>query len=475
MIFFYLVSSLIFASALLINRNALINKLLVLGFLVLQISYTVFTFMHQNVVEATYFMPDALAVLMTVTLTIIAIPTLLHRYDYMYKEQDTPNNQGLYYGAMVIFVMALTAGYLASYIAVTWIFVEITTLSASVLIFHRRNAGSIEATWKYIFVCSISLVFVFIGILLLSLAMGDQYGAGMQYNTLIRLAPSFNPFWLKLAFIFIFTGYTVKLGLIPMYTAGIDAKDKAPTPAAALFSSVLMNLGFVGIFRMYLITAHSSILGWVNTIILITALLSVFIATVYMMKVKNIKRMLAYSSIEHMGIVMIGIGVGGIGYYAAILQLILHSFMKSSLFLQVGHLYKTFKSKEIFAMGNYFKYNTSGGIFLLLAFFGITAIPPSGLFISEFYIIIALVKAHALIILIPLLSLLTIITWAYGKNMFKILFIPSMNFDKTGIEKSNPYETLSHYLLLALVVYLGFFPPTTFVALIQTTIHSLPI
>jgi hydrogenase-4 component F len=80
-----------------------------------------------------------------------------------------------------------------------------------------------------------------------------------------------------------------------------------------------------------------------------------------------------------------------------------------------------------------------------------------------------------LIILIPLLSLLTIITWAYGKNMFKILFIPSMNFDKTGIEKSNPYETLSHYLLLALVVYLGFFPPTTFVALIQTTIHSLPI
>jgi hydrogenase-4 component F len=475
MILLYLISSIIFASALLINRNALINKLLVLGFLVLQISYTVFIFVHQNVTEVTYFTPDALAILMTVTLTIIAIPTLLHRYDYIYKEQDTPSNQGLYYGAMVIFVMALTAGYLASHIAVTWIFVEITTLSASVLIFHRRNAGSIEATWKYIFVCSISLVFVFIGILLLSLAMGDQYEAGMQYDTLIRLAPSLNPFWLKLAFIFIFTGYTVKLGLVPMYTAGIDAKDKAPTPAAALFSSVLMNLGFVGIFRMYLITAHSSIFGWVNTIILITALLSVFVATVYMMKVKNIKRMLAYSSIEHMGIVMIGIGIGGIGYYAAILQLILHSFVKSSLFLQVGHLYKTFKSKEIFAMGNYFKYNTSGAVFLLLAFFGITAIPPSGLFISEFYIIIALVKAHALIILIPLLLFLTIIIWAYGKNMFKILFVPPMNFDQTGIEKSNPYETLSHYLLLALIVYLGFFPPTTFVTLIQATIHSLPI
>ncbi len=473
MILFYLAGSVFFASALIINRNMIANKVLVIGFLLLQIGYTGFIFMFQNVTEATYFTPDALAILMIATLTIIAIPTLLHRYDYVYKEQDTPSNKGLYYGAMVIFVMALTAGFLASHIAVTWIFVEITTLSASVLIFHRRNAGSIEATWKYIFVSSISLVLVFIGILLLSLSMGDQYQAGMQYDTLTRLAPTLNPFWLKLAFIFIFTGYTAKLGLIPMYTAGIDAKDKAPTPAAALFSSVLMNLGFVGIFRLYVIIAHSSILAWVNTIILITAFLSIFVATVYMMKVRNIKRMLAYSSIEHMGIVMIGIGIGGLGYYAAILQLILHSFVKSSLFLQVGHLYKTFKSKEIFAMGNYFKYNAPGAVFLLLAFIGIAAIPPSGLFVSEFYLIIALIKAHALIILIPLLLLLTIIIWAFGKNMFKILFVPPMNVDAQCMEKVNPYETLSHYLLLALVVYLGFFPPTTFVALIQTTIHSL--
>lgn len=471
MILFYLAGSIILASALFINRNTMINKLLVLAFLFLQIAYTVYAFIQQNVTEAAYFTPDALALLMTATLTIIAIPTLLHRYDYMYKEQETPSNRGLYYGAMVIFIMALTAGYLASHIAVTWIFVEITTLSSSVLIFHRRNAGSIEATWKYIFVSSISLVFVFIGILLLSLAMGNQYEAGMQYTTLTRLAPSLNPFWLKLAFIFIFTGYTAKLGLVPMYTAGIDAKDKAPTPAAALFSSVLMNMGFVGIFRLYVITTYSSIHVWVNTIILITALLSVLVATVYMLKVKNVKRMLAYSSIEHMGIVMIGIGVGGLGYYAAILQLILHSFVKSSLFLQVGHLYKTFKSKELFAIGNYFKYNVTGAVFLLLAFIGIAAIPPSGLFVSEFYLIIALVHAQEWIILIPLLFLLTVILWALSKNIFKILFIPPMNFDANGIERVNPYETISHYILLALTVYLGFFPPPAFVSLIQATIH----
>lgn len=473
MILFYLIGSLLIATGMFFNRKTAVNTLLVWVFIILQISFTIISFIDQGVEEATYFNPDALSLLMTATLTIIAIPTLLHRYDYIYPENDSPGQRSLYFGSIVIFIMALTAGYMASHIAVTWIFVEITTLSASALIFHRRNAGSIEATWKYIFVSSISLVFVFIGILLLSLALGNQYQSGMQYATLSRLAPTLSPFWLKLSFIFIFVGYTAKLGLVPMYTAGIDAKDKAPTPPAALLSSVLMNLGFVGIFRMYVITAHSSIHDWVNDIILITALLSVFVAAVYMLKVKNIKRMLAYSSIEHMGIVMIGIAVGGLGYYAAILQLILHSFVKSSLFLQVGHLYKTFKTKEIYSIGNYFKYNPAGAIFLLLAFVGIAAIPPSGLFVSEFYLVIALIQKQFWLVVMILLLLLTIILWGLGKNIFKILFVPVDHFTAPLAVESNRFEIISQYVLLSLIVYLGFFPPAGFVHLIQTVIHTI--
>ena len=145
-----------------------------------------------------------------------------------------------------------------------------------------------------------------------------------------------NVFWLRLAFIFIFTGFTAKLGLVPMYTAGIDAKDKAPSPAGALLSSVLMNVGFVGIFRFYIVAANSPIHQWANHVIIIAALLSIFVATVYMTKVKNIKRMFAYSSIEHAGIIMLGLAAGGVGYYAAILHIVLHAFIKSSLFFQHG-------------------------------------------------------------------------------------------------------------------------------------------
>jgi hydrogenase-4 component F len=316
-------------------------------------------------------------------------------------------------------------------------------------------------------------VFVFIGILFLSIALGDIRENDMQYSILLRVAPSLNTFWLKLAFIFIFIGYTAKLGLIPMYTAGIDAKDKAPSPAAALFSSVLMNVGFVGVFRCYEVLAHTSIHKWVDQVMLTTAFLSIFVAAVYMLKVKNVKRMLAYSSIEHMGIVILALAAGGIGYYAAILHLILHSFAKSSLFLQVGHLYKTFRSKNIYSIGNYFRYNVPGAVLILFGFICITAMPPSGMFISELMVFRALIGSGYTGILILMLILLTLIVWAMGKNIFKMLFIPVPGREDLHVEAVSPYETLLQYLLLALVVYLGIAPPAGFADLIKESIINL--
>lgn len=473
MILIYIAASLLISGLLFFNKVTIIRKILVSLFLVLQVIFTAYEYTHKGVTEFNFFKADALAILMLITLTIISIPALLHSYDYIYKEKDNRRARCIYYVAMIILIMALSAAYLSSHIAVTWIFVELTTLSASALIFHRRNAGSIEATWKYIFVCSISLVFVFIGILFLSLALGDTHQETLHYETLIELAPNLNQFWLRLAFIFIFSGFTAKLGLVPMYTAGIDAKDKAPTPAAALFSSVLMNVGFVGVFRFYEIISHNPLHQWANHVIMISAFLSVFIATVYMLKVKNIKRMLAYSSIEHMGVIMLGLAAGGIGYYAAILHIILHSFAKSSLFFQIGHLYKTFKTKNIYYLGNYFKYNLSGAIFLLIAFICITAMPPSGLFISEFFVFKALFEAHYLYVLIPVLILLTFIFWALGRNFLKILFTPPVDFDESNIEKVNSFETLSQYILMGLVIYLGLNPPVFFNDLIQEAIKNL--
>ncbi|TAL50181.1 MAG: hypothetical protein EPN92_02050 [Chitinophagaceae bacterium] len=470
----YLAGAFTISGLLFFNRNRIVNDLLITGFLLLQIGFTLYEYLHINTTELNYFTADSLAILLLITLTIISIPAIYHSRVFLLKNKNNPREKGIYFAAMVALLTAISAAYLSNHIAVTWIFVELTTLSASALIYHRRNNRSLEGTWKYVFVCAISITLVFIGILFLSFTLQQAGADDLSFAVLIKKAPELNLFWLRLAFIFIFTGFTAKLGLVPMYTAGIDAKDKAPSPAGALLSSVLMNVGFVGIFRFYTVIAHTPVHSWANHIIMIAAILSIFVATVYMTKVKNIKRMFAYSGIEHMGIVMLGIAAGGVGYYAAVLHIVFHAFVKSSLFFQMGQIYRIYKSKSIYDVGNYFKYNLTGSIVVLLAFFFATAMPPSGLFISEFMIFRSLFEADYLPILIIVMLLLTVIIWAFGKNVFKLLFSPAVDFKEEGIEKIKPIESISQFILLALVVYLGLNPPQEFVTLIREAIKNLP-
>lgn len=470
----YLVGAFFISGLLFYNRSRVWNYVLISFFLLLQISFTVYEYLNTGSTDLTYFTADSLAVLLLSTLTIISIPAFYHSYKYLSSKQDNPRQTAIYYGSMVVLLTAISGAYLSNHIAVTWIFVELTTLSASALIYHRRNSRSLEGTWKYVFVCAISITLVFIGILFLSFSLRQAGADDLSFANLLRRVNELNEFWLRLAFIFIFTGFTAKLGLVPMYTAGIDAKDKAPSPAGALFSSVLMNVGFVGIFRFYIVVANSSIHSWANHVILISAILSIFVATVYMTKVKNIKRMFAYSGIEHMGIVMLGVAAGGVGYYAAILHIIFHAFVKSSLFFQMGQIYRIYKSKSIYDVGNYFKYNLTGSIIILLAFFFATAMPPSGLFISEFMIFRSLFEANYLPVLIIVMILLTVIIWAFGKNVFKLLFSPPVDFKEIDLEKIRPAESIFQFILLALVVYLGMNPPQEFVNFIQDAIKNLP-
>jgi hydrogenase-4 component F len=332
----------------------------------------------------------------------------------------------------------------------------------------------LEGVWKYVFICAISITFIYIGILFLSLSMKQAGIEDMSFDVLYQNANKLNPFWLKLSFLFIFTGFTAKLGLVPMYTAGIDAKDKAPAPAGALMGSILMNVGFVGIYRFYAVIARTPLQHWANTIIIIAAILSVFVATVYMTRIKNIKRMFAYSGIEHMGLVMLGLAAGGIGTYAAILHVILHTLVKPTLFLQFNQIYWVYQSKSIYDVGSYFKYNKTGAVVLFLAFISATGMPPSGLFISEFLIFQSLFEAHYIVLIIAVLMLLTLIIWGFGSNIFKLLFTPPLIINENKIPRISPWESLSQYILLALAVYMAYNPPASFVALINEAVKLIP-
>jgi len=475
MIVTYLIGSVLIGTGIFFNRGKVLNYTLICLFLALQCTFTVYVCWHYNETSANYFTFDSLGIIMLLTATIISIPAVFHSYVYIEEsEEATPGSRAIYFGALTLLITAVSAAFLANHIAVVWIFTEITTLSASALIYHHRNKLALEGTWKYVFICAISITFVFIGILFLSLSFAKAGSDDLSYKNLLANSSFLNLSWLRLAFLFIFTGFTVKLGLFPMFTAGVDAKDKAPGPAAALLSSIIMCMGFVGIFRIYVVISKTPLLHWASLVVGIAAFLSLFIAAVYMIKVKNIKRMMAYSSVEHMGLVMLGIAAGGIGYYAAILHIVLHALVKSSLFFQYNQLYKIFKTKNIYQLGNYFKYNTTGAMVILFAFISVTAMPPSGMFVSEFLIFRSMFEANQLALLIVVLLLLTMIIWAFAKNIFKVLFIPVVGFDESNIPKISPWRSTFQFILLGGSVYLGLNPPAIFVDLIKNSIMLLP-
>ena len=474
MVIIYLLGSVAVVLSLFFIRNKQVVYSLLALFQVWQIWFTSQAISHFGHTDSVYFTFDSLGLLLLITLSIISVPAAIHSYIYIENHHESPRSRSIYLASLIMLITAISAGYLSNHIAVTWIFTEITTLSASALIYHHRNKLALEGTWKYVFICAISITFIFIGILFLSLSLQHAGSDNLSFGNLLVKSKELNPVWLQMAFLFIFTGFTAKLGLVPMFTAGIDAKDTAPAPAGALMASVLMNLGFVGIFRFYIVVANTSLLHWVQVVTGTAAFLSLFVATVYMLKVKNIKRMFAYSSIEHMGIVMLGVAAGGIGYYAAILHVILHAFVKSSIFFQYNQLYRVFQSKSITHIGNYFKYNPTGAMVLLLGFISAAAMPPSGLFVSEFLIFKSIFDTRQILLLVVVLLLLTTIIWAFGKNIFKVLFLPAEGFDDSKVAKTSSWESLSQFILLALAVYLGLNPPAEFVQLIKDSIIFLP-
>lgn len=464
MIIAYLVISLLLAAAQFVNRNKIASRTLTTLFIVVQWLLTFHAFDAQGLVEGKFFRYDALGVLLACVLSIVATAAFAHSSRYITAEGKANQSamRAQYQGAMQILTMALTMAYLSVHIAVTWIFVEITTLSASALIFYRRNAGSVEATWKYVFACSMSLVLVYVGILFFSIALGENAEEGLSFDVLMELAPTLDAAWLKLAFIFILVGYTAKMSLVPMFNAGIDAKDKAPTPAAAMLSSVVMNAGFVGFYRVYAVVAHTEIASWANIVVLITALLSIFVASVYLIRVQNVKRLFAYSSVEHIGVVMLGIAAGGVGVYAAILHLVLHSFAKSAIFMHIAQLYRVFRTKEIRRMGQYFRFSGTGATFLILAMLCITAMPPSGLFVSEFYVFKSMIDSNLWIPMFVAMVLLTVIVWAIARDIFALLFLPPASAVSSLPPRAVAapwHETLLQFLLIALAMWFGLMTP----------------
>ncbi len=472
MIILYFIGVVILGCTFLLTRRAFSQHITASAFIVLQLAFTGYEIYKLNFPGFDFFTPDALGIIFLVILSLLMLPAYYHGFVYLEKNNEPTRFRNIYLSALTFFCGAMSGVYLSNHVGMTWIFIELTTVTSCVLIYHHRSAESLEATWKYIFVCSVSIALSFIGVLFLSIAVTKAGLEDFTYSVLTEHASEFDPFWLKIGFLFLFSGYTVKAGLFPMFTAGVDAKDQAPTPAAALLATCLCNGGFVAIFRVFQVIVHNESGDWAQKVILISAVLSVAIAAYYMVRTKGYKRLLAYSGVEHIGLAAIGLAMGGPGYFAALLHLVLHSFVKAALFFQFGQVSYMYKSVNKHDVGNYFRINVWGGLVLLIGFFCITAMPPSGMFVSESIIFLSMLDNRHIVLLVVVLILLTIIIWSLGRSIFGLLFSPK-RFENKHIEQPPAFESVSQYVLLALVIWLGIYPPDFFVRIITEVVSQL--
>ncbi len=471
MIIYYFILSILLSTSILLIHNKKITILLTVLFLMNQLALTVWVDTNIGITEYNYFTFDALGALFLTLLTIVASASFYHGLKY-FRNRIT-HRFFYYHAAFIILITTITGAYLANDATFVWVLIEATTLAASVLIYHEKTSHALEATWKYIFLCSIGIAFAYVGILFISIS--DKGLADLSFASIANLAIHANPLYLKIAFVFILIGYSTKMELFPMHTVGIDANSVSPTPIAALISTGLVNLGFLSIFRVYIAFSHSPIFEWMNHILILSGVLSLIVAAGYMLKAKHNKRMLAYSTLENMGLVAIAIGIGGAGYYAAILLIILHTLTKSSLFFQMGQVSRLLHTFKLDECGEYMKRNPVGGGVLLVGLFVILAIPPSGLFIPEILIFKTMVKSEYWLLMAIVSLMLCFVIYAMSIRFMHILFSkPRIDEDSPLVVKVSPWESVSQYLFLLMVIFICFYQPDFLNSIINQCIAILP-
>lgn len=314
-------------------------------------------------------------------------------------------------GCLLLFLAAMTLVAVSQQLALLWVAVEATTLASAPLIYFHRHHRSLEATWKYLLICSVGIALALLGIFFLAVAATNPDGStiSMMVPELRAHAHLLNVPWFKAAFVLLLVGYGTKMGLAPFHTWLPDAHSEAPSVASALLSGALLNCAFLGILRTQEICVAAGMAAFSGRLLLVFGLLSMAVAAVFITGQTDYKRMLAYSSVEHMGILAVGVGLGGAAVFGAALHMINHSLTKAMLFLVAGNLVAVYRTKSTAGVSGALSVLPVSGVLWLLGLFAITGFPPFGPFLSEFTILKAALDQGQTLVAIIYLAILAIV------------------------------------------------------------------
>ncbi len=409
---------------------------------------------------------DQFSAYMLMLVSIVGLAAALYSVSYMgheYKEGDFGvlklRNYHIFFQ---LFVLTMLLVCVSNNLGVMWIAIEGTTLASAYLVGFYDKDTSVEAAWKYLIICSVGITLALLGIILIyssSITALGESSSALNWSTLNSSAKLLDPNLLKIAFIFVLIGYGTKVGLAPMHTWLPDAHSQAPTPVSALLSGVLLNCAMYGIIRVHMIVSGSSVgPGFSSTLLIVFGIVSIGAAAAFIIVQRDYKRMLAYSSIEHMGIIALGFGFGGFfGIFGALLQMLNHALTKTLMFFGSGNIVQKFKSKEIGQVKGLAYIMPATAVLFLAGALAITGCPPFSIFISEFMILAAGMSSANYVAVVLYLLLLATVFAALMYHVGKMLFSePNDQFEKGEMGKAN--IVIMGVLLLAILA-LGIWVP----------------
>jgi hydrogenase-4 component F len=319
--------------------------------------------------------------------------------------------EALFTACLLGFLSAMTLVSLSAHLGLLWVGVEATTLLSAPLISYHRHHRSLEATWKYLLVCSVGIAIALLGTYFLA-AAGSAAGGpavGLTLPGLVARAGELDVRWLKAAFLLLIVGYGTKMGLAPLHTWLPDAHSESPSIVSALLSGALLNCAFLAVLRIQAVCAAAGIGEFGRQTLLAFGILSMAVAAVYVIGQADYKRLLAYSSVENMGILAVGIGLGGGGTWGALFHAVNHSLVKAALFLVAGNILAVYGTKKAADVRGLWDRLPVSGALWIAGFLALAGVPPFGAFWSELAILRAAVASGSWFVVVAFSILLAAI------------------------------------------------------------------
>lgn len=378
-----------------------------------------------------------------------------------YRFYNAP--EAIFIACLLLFLTSMSLVTVSRHLGLLWVGVEATTLSSAPLIYFHKQHRSLEAAWKYLIISSVGIALALLGNIFLAIAASRPEGgphAVLTVDGLVATAGSIDTAWLRGAFILFLVGYGTKMGLAPMHTWLPDAHSEAPSLVSALLSGALLNTAFLAILRIVQVTNAAGQGEFSSGLLITFGLLSMAVAAVFILRQPDFKRLLAYSSVEHMGVLALGVGLGGEATFGVMLHAVNHSLAKAMLFLLAGNILAAYGSKNVNDVRGLLRGMPWSGTLWMAGGLAIAGSPPFGTFVSEFVILRSTLDAGRWIVAGIYLSLLGVV---FIGVVTTVLQMAQGRSQREGPPVREPVTAvLPPALLGGGVLFLGLFVPAAF-------------